>query len=349
MDPGSVGPLRKRRLFVGRPDKVHEVKAESVGYVNHLYDIGSSGLLRPRGVEDPGSVDGMINGYEPELPATLALLDDAAPIPLQPWLRVLVPFVASLFVRGREYGPRFEARPVVRASGVSSPDNTNRARWLEMQLLLAPVTAARWVVFHQSGRESFIVNDLGLMPTRDLGMGQDGFAIPIGHQSALGIFPQHRRTVARYDDGWLSSIEHRFLGTAEVADFNRAITRYATEWIAGAERAVLEREVPHLGADQVEPAVILERWPFDHRTRVAHDRDWHRLVSATTGDPSPDDLPVLQVFDPSCMAGKWCPPIAVRLNMAELPTGLRLVGRNIRLTLQAPADYEDYLIPEVLL
>jgi hypothetical protein len=90
-----------------------------------------------------------------------------------------------MFVRGRDFGNRFEQRAEVQASGVSSEDNTNGARLLELAGLLAPVTCARWVVLHKAGNESFIVNDLGLMLTRDLGIGQDRFAIPTGRRTVL--------------------------------------------------------------------------------------------------------------------------------------------------------------------
>ena len=340
----SVSRARERRLVVGRRGKVFLAKAEDIGFTKGLYDVSSTGVWLPPGVEDPGSVDGMITGYEPELPAALDLLDDGARLQLRPWLRVLVPFVAAMFVRGRDFGGRFERRPVVKASGVSSRENTNGARLLEMQRLLALVVCARWVVLHQAGRESFTVNDLGLMPTRDLGLQQEGFAIPIGRGSVLGIFPQSTRTVAWYDAGWQSVIEHRFLDTTEVAGFNRSMAECATEWIAGAEREVIERGLQHLADEPLDPAMIMERWLFDHRTRVTHDRDWHRLVSATDGDPAPEELPDLQIFDPSCMAGGWCPPIVFTLNMTELPTGLRRVGRGIRLTLKTPDNYEDYFI-----
>jgi hypothetical protein len=193
-----VSRVRDRRLVVGRSGKVFLAKPESIGFVNKLYDVSSTGLWLASGAEDPGSVDRMISGYESQLPDVLDLLDlldRTARVPLRAWLRVLVPFIAAMFVRGRDFGARFEGRPVVRAAGASGRDNTNRARLLELQRLLAPVTCARWVVLHQAGGAPFIVNDLGLMPTRDLGLQQDGFAIPIGARSVVGVFPQRARTV----------------------------------------------------------------------------------------------------------------------------------------------------------
>jgi hypothetical protein len=57
----------------------------------------------------------------------------------------------------------------------------------------------------------------------------------------VGIFPQVSRTVAWHDDGWQAKIEHLRLDTTEVAAFNRSMAQCGTEWIAGAERDVIEQ------------------------------------------------------------------------------------------------------------
>jgi hypothetical protein len=339
----TVSRLRERRLFVCREGKVFQAKAGTIGLVNRLYDVTSTGLILPAGVMDPRSVDPIINGYEPELPAALNQLDDGAQIPLQPWLRVLVPFVATMFARGKDFGLRFEQIPRVKAVlPFTNPDNTNIARILEQARLLAPVICARWVVLHQAGRESFIINNFGLMPTLDHDSAQEGFAIPISRHSVLGIFPRPSRTVAWYDGGWQAIIEHRRLDAAEVAGFNHAMATCATEWIAGAERDVIIQNVKFLAVGPPDPAVIMYRRPFDSRTRVAHQFEWQRLVSATTGDPVPEELPDLQAFDPRCLDGGWSPPLMWMLNMKEFPTGLRRTGPGIQLTLRAPSNFEAF-------
>jgi len=89
----------------------------------------------------------------------------------------------------------------------------------------------------------------------------------------------------------------------------------------------------------------MQQWPFDHRTLVAHDLDWHHLVSATAVNPSPDDLPDLQALDASRLDAAWCPPLMFILNLARhFPTGLRRVGRRIDLALEKPDNYEDYFV-----
>jgi len=103
---GLGSRVRERGLVVGRKGKVFEAKAEDIGLVNRLYDVSSARAVLPPGTEDPGSVDGMMTGYEPDLPAALDLLDGGSQVPLQPWLRILVPFASlSGLERCRESWP----------------------------------------------------------------------------------------------------------------------------------------------------------------------------------------------------------------------------------------------------
>jgi hypothetical protein len=88
----------------------------------------------------------------------------------------------------------------------------------------------------------------------------------------------------------------------------------------------------------------MESWPVDYKTKVAHSRDWHRLITATAGNRTPDDLDDLQAVDPKALAVGWCPPVGIAVNMREFPTGLKRIGNLIRLTLDTPPDYQDYFI-----
>jgi hypothetical protein len=141
-------------IFAGRKGRndTFQRKAGKIGYTNNLYRVS-----RPMsaGNVDLDTVDGAVSGYETALPMMLDRLDRCESIALQSWLRTLVPFVASIFIRGNDFAARFEARRVVQASGVSSSDNTNGARLIELQRLFAPVLCARWVVLHQKSAEPF--------------------------------------------------------------------------------------------------------------------------------------------------------------------------------------------------
>jgi hypothetical protein len=336
---------RDRVIFAGRKgsSKVFQTKAEKVGYTNNLYRVSDPVTA---GNIDPNTVDTAVSGYESALPVMLDCLDRGELVALQPWLRTLVPFVASIFVRGNDFATRFEARPVIKMSGVSSSDYTNGARLIEFQRLLAPVLCARWVVLHQKCPEPLILNNLGVMPTRDLGIDEWGWAVPIGMHAILGVFPRATRTIAQYRGGsWRAVIEHGYLNAEEVQFVNRHMALSATEWIIGPDRKVVQQYLPYVGKDDHDAAPIMERWPFDHATLVAHLRDWHRLISATANEPTPDALGNLHNVDVSKLSRGWCPPVIMTLNMMELPTGLRRSGNLIRLTLRKPDNYKDYFIP----
>ena len=335
-----TSPARSRFLFVGRADRIFRTKASELGAVNNLYSVLQSPDWSPGGEVD--SVDGFLSGYEPLLPAALDTLEAGGSIALSPWLRVLVPYVASLFVRGPEFSERFESRAVVRASGVSRTDNTHGGRIIEFQRLLAPVMCARWVVLTAEGDEPFITNNLGVMLTQDLGTGDEGYAVPVGSHTVLGVFPRDRRDVATFNDGWHAVIEKRLLRANEVAVFNEAMARTATEWVAGASRDVLEHNVGFMPIAPSPSQMTMERWPTEYKAQVAHATEWHRLVSATAGDPTPSQIQDLQTIDANALAQEWCPPLTLVLNMREMPTGLRLTGDDIWLDMAIPQNYKGY-------
>lgn len=341
----TTQPARKRNLFVGREGKVFSARAENFAFVNGLYDVSSTGLWSAPGKDDPRSVDPALTGYEAGLPKVLSSLEKGEQLLLQPWLRIAVPFVTAMFVRGPDFSHRFESRPVVALSGVSSRENTNRARWLEFSQLVALVVGARWVVLHTSGFEPLITNDLGLVPIFDSSLKQPGFAVPVGQRTLLGVFPQPARTVALYTGGrWRAVIEHHHLDSAGVNSLNQRIARCATEWIVGGQRALVARLVQMVGGGNIiDPLAVMEAWPFDNKTKVAHDLEWHRLISATVEDPTPAELPDLDEIVPSRLQG-WMPPVPYRINMKRFPTGLSRTANGIRLVLYRPANYEDFFL-----
>jgi hypothetical protein len=120
---------RERKVYVLFKGKnvPRPMKAEKIGYVNDLYRVSMS----PWG-GTPTSVDPELHGYEPALPSALDLLEQAASIKLEVWLRTLVPYVAAMFVRGRDFIPRFMDRPSVVAGGeLNTAENANAGRFIE--------------------------------------------------------------------------------------------------------------------------------------------------------------------------------------------------------------------------
>ena len=339
--PDNLASARQRRVYVLR--KGHKVpfrtKAENTGYVNDLYRVSRLSLWGSTGT----SVDPLLHGYEPALPAALDLLEQAAPIDLVAWLRTLVPYVAGIFVRGHDFIPRFMDRSSVAAAGeFNTAENANSARFIEFERMLAPVCCARWVVLHKNSGESFILNDLGATGTFDNITGEHGWAIPIGKDSVLGIFPKKKRSLAHYEEGeWRAVIEHRPLNGSDAKAFNDSMAHLATSFVIGPDQAGLKRLVPIVG-DHGDASALMDSWPIGPKVRVAHAREWHRLVSATATNPPPDAVNDLQSVDPRALAMGWCPPVGVVLNMREFPTGLKRVSNVIRLSLEMPANYQDY-------
>ena len=146
---------------------VFPVKAGNVGYVQNLY------ALDPEGPAGP-DVDQSVSGYEAALPAALDLLEQSARVPLEVWLRSLVPWVTSAFVRGGGVRGALlgTASKMGAGPGENTADNANLARLLEFQRLLAPVMAARWMVLHRKSGEPFVINDLSLTLTQDPSTGE---------------------------------------------------------------------------------------------------------------------------------------------------------------------------------
>jgi len=320
------------------------VRAENIGYVNDLYSMSSPFMFwGGPGVEM--SIDPSINGYESSLPQALDKLDRGEPLRIGNWLRVLVPYVASIFVRGHDFIPRFRVRPSVAAGDLNTADNANVGRVMELERLLAPVCCARWVVTHRLGGDPFVLNDLGLTGTVDASTGDVGWALPISMSSVLGIFPKHARDLALYDAGeWWAAVEHGGRDALGVRPFNESMARRAVSYVIGPTQQIVERLAPLVGEYAGDAANMMESWPFDHKTRLAHAHEWHRLITATDGNPAPDELGDLQAADGSTLAAGWHPPVGIILNMREFPTGLRRIGRVIRLTMEPPQDYQDHFI-----
>jgi hypothetical protein len=324
-------------------DRVLPMRAAKVGFENDLYAVTSPVVWRPPADTRTSSIDDLVSGYEPDLPAALDVLDTGRVPSLTTWLRVLVPYVAGLFIRGPEFKARFESRPVVAAVDVIYPDNTAGARLIEFERLLAPVMCARWIVLSNAGQVDFIINDLGLTPTKDLSNDQIGFAIPISRRSVLGVFPRKVGCVATYAEGaWSPSISFGTVSSNDVEQLNVHVARAAQRWVIGSSKRLVTNVLSEMRPDELDPRPFMDGWPSSHKERLAHAKEWHRLVSATADDPSPGQLPSLEEVDIEALGRGWVPPITVVLNMGAIPTGLTLKDREIWLSMSLPADFERF-------
>ncbi|MGX9901674.1 DUF4238 domain-containing protein [Arthrobacter sp. SA17] len=170
-----------------------------IGAVRDLYTLTTS--------PDPDDLDKVWSYYEARLPTALkALITGPAALDGATWLRVLVPFVAALFVRGKEFEHRYLARTphlveALKARGNFPDDSANQARKIELQRLLAPVTAAHWGILHASFPDvPFLTNDLALGAVRtNLAGSTHAYLVPLDANHALTIAPAQDRPVLAFD------------------------------------------------------------------------------------------------------------------------------------------------------
>lgn len=196
-DTNKSSRNRLVHMYSTRTKKTLHTKAQNFGYKSGLYDT-----------ENFGNIDKW--DYEKQLTQVLDSISKAKNVSLDDWVHVAVPFVAGLFVRGKEFNGRYESNQVIKIlqiEGKLNPDNTNIGRAMRMQRLLTPVLAARWVVMHNSSRLPLISNDLGMVLTKDAGSEQIGWAIPLDRRTLLGLFPRKTKIIAHYEKSrWYSEI-----------------------------------------------------------------------------------------------------------------------------------------------
>jgi hypothetical protein len=348
---GDSNPnFRKRKLWVLRRGQAapFNTAAENVGGINDLYTLQDS----PYG---PDFVDKVWQPYERRLVAALDELANPYPSSVdgETWLRVLVPFVAGIFVRGPDFTRRFESNPVV--SGAAEAfgqdakwmrNNTNVARVMAFQWLLSPIMAAQWTVMHCHGRVPVIVSDLGygnhsLHPSLP-----PGWAIPIDRQTVLTITPlgdgYGRKVLFDAGNGeWRALIEHVHLSPDEHVGLNNVLAAGASEFIAGEIRAAVDAY--HATMQQPQPdqgAASLDSLP-SHRMQIVHDKEWYRLASVIRL-PATDERVREFKIDWEAIGKAWYPPVVLTLNRPMFGTGLRQRGRSIDLCLTEVPGYTDY-------
>lgn len=299
-------------------------------------------------------VDWVWGGYESHLPAAIARLAARdAPLPANMWIRTLVPFVTGLFVRHpnyfEQYGPNRWPRwqDEAELSTATEPwPGANSSRLMELQRLLAPICAARWMVIHAEPSTRYITNDLALAPcidsTSDLPY---GWTIPLTPTATLSIIPTMRGPVIRANEGggFDAVIEHHDSARGGTVDTNRALAWVAHDLIVGAGREDVEQHADLMAQPPHEPWAIMSPWAqIPSWSRRAHEFEWHRLATVVTRGWGPERPVDLQDWNPSTLASAWCPPLMLPMNSPEYSTGLS--GNDdglIELDLSVPDDIED--------
>ncbi|WP_155854528.1 DUF4238 domain-containing protein [Arthrobacter sp. MA-N2] len=282
----------------------------------------------------PQSLDRVWAYYEKTLPSAISqLVDTARPLEANTWLRTLVPFVASLFVRGPEFNERFGSRIPARLQRAGSEDSTNGARVIELQRLLAQVAAAHWgVVTSNDPQANFITNEIGLSVARVSGFeSTHGWLVPLDRRHVLTVTPRRSGQIMTHSGlGWKTIIGRRGAGQDEVKTINRNTAGMAREFVIAGEQQFLKS----LNGKWQRPpdrTWLDGGWGCTSEERIAHEFDWHRLVSVAARPYSPDAD--LQSIDKDIWAAEWCPPPFFPTNLPEFRSGLHLKERTISLDL----------------
>lgn len=339
----TAGAYRKRRLWVynWKASKTLNTAAGAIGYKHGLYNLHGGKTIDKWGYEGPLNrvLDDLVQGKE---------------ITLDDWVRIAVPFVTGLFIRGKEFNERYESLPLIKvAAGRLTPDNTNGSRILRLQRQLAPVMAARWVVLHPVGLGAtpFISNDLGLVGTLNAVTNAVGWAIPLDPKTLLGIFPQKMRAIGRFDSGvWRANIEHVSPPAALLQGMNEQIARTSQEFIFGASKADVDAYKQDTGVEAVDqmPFVMEYAWAktLSYRELAAHAEDWWRVASIANLNLSPDQALNhhfgLKDLD---IENKWVPPMVfLSINTTEFPSGVGFHGDDMLLNLNLLDDFDSHIL-----
>lgn len=329
-------PRRNRQLIVGNKDeeRVFRTSAVNVAAINNLYT-----LVESRG--NPELIEKTWADFEGNLTEAIYLLI-AGRLDARSWIRILVPFVASMLVRGPDFNRRFERR--LRVIGLEShmdlisEDNTNGARLLELQRLLGPVAVAKWTVVHVIGQEPLITNDLGYAPYQNEVTGEIGISIPLNPTYTLAISPRTQREILRVQSGkWIPVIEYFHNMPNNHEGLNEALSSIAQRFIFGPDDTTIEKYLSSGSKANFPPEPEQLGFITDPLAR-AHEFTWHRLAAAIERDPDSED-PWEFDLDWELIAKGWAPPVYFPVNLIEFPPVLNRINDSIIAEFYNPQVY----------
>jgi len=225
-------------------------------------------------------------GQEPRLPETVDFVarHRGSELLADPFLLTLVPFIASLFVRGPDFDRRMDAR-LTRILGQNyaqhlRPNNTDTTRAIEWQRLLAVVLNAEWTIFRNPTTSPLLINDRGWAPIRDMTHpARWGYLFPLTPSVVLGLRYTGQRPDFDFSAGRVIGIADRWIDQQTLRAFNGALSTWAEHEIYGpTDSSVLSAggwTVPtpealrHFGIDGLVPP------GFD---LIDHDMTWLWLI-----------------------------------------------------------------------
>lgn len=305
-------PLWVRSLSAPRS---HVSSASKVGGEVGLYDVDDDSLGPEKTLDSAW-------GYESFVPRALDALEDRdQPPDARDWLLGAVPFVAGIFARGpefqREFAERLPAELRKNHPHFGGPDSATGARLVDLQLLLAPILAARWAVVHFPGDADLITSDRGYALTTTPAGGSPSYTIPISRHAALVVTPRDRGTPIRWSgESWVVAIEHFDADLGDAETLNEAIGAFARQAVFGSSRAAVEKAGADLGkADRLTAALFVVLDP------ASHLYDYFRVLITTAEPPGPDESLTEEVDWKKISGEDWRAPVVVELLFPDRTRG----------------------------
>jgi len=320
-------PRRKRILYVGDLKNCHHFKAPAsrIGASWNLYS---------------DTTDQVWSQYESALPQSIEKLTNGT-IDAETWARVLVPFVACLFVRNHDFNQRFEKRlPFHRMQKFISNRNTDNARLFELQRLLTPVLSAAWTVIRTFENEEIITSDLGYGYMQDIRNNVIICTIPLNNNHILQITPRRKGIILELaNDKWVPKINYVEVIKGNGHHLNTGIHTLAQRFVFGSNQETIERYCyrPHNLITPPEPGLA----GFIYgRLAVVHEFTWHRLISflnCNSLNPEP------RMFDlnPTAYMKGWYPKIFLPTNLPLFPNPFNIINNEIEVELYDVAGFTD--------
>jgi hypothetical protein len=271
-------------------------------------------------------VDNIWKGYETVLSNSISALIDGS-ITAKTWARVLVPFVAGLLVRGPDFNQRFEKR-LEWLNKENLASNTNMARVLEFQRLLAPILTAKWKVLSAHSKGSIIINDIGFTPFVSIRTAEYGIAIPLGLRQVLVLIPFRNRVIAKLSEGsWIPVIQYGNLDADNHFALNKVLAESARRFIFGPNEQIIQQfiKVKREMNRVPEPE---ELGLISDRLAIVHEFTWHRLVAMLEKSPLEKAAWSFNLDWKAVSAG-WAPPVYFPTNLPEFPSSLRRIQDSI--------------------
>lgn len=279
----TTGTRRERILAAG--DKisgnVFSARASNLAGENDLYTLTSSQMNSL----NPLLVDQSLSGYESNLSIAIEQLIQHE-ITAMTWATVLVPFISGLLVRGPDFNTRFDSR--IAHFGIEvTPDNTNMARLMEFQRLLAPIAVAKWILLSINSDNPMITNDIGHAPFLNPNINHFGMAVPIGLSHILVVVPTPNRILAYSSGGaWHPTIEYLISPGQNHIDLNRVMATRARRFIFGSDTSTINKYISFRG--DLPPLEPPQMGFISGFYAMVHDMDWYKLVSALSMPPKSD-------------------------------------------------------------